>query len=166
MAAGQPPSAPSVLKVEPPSWWAGHTINPVRLLVRGTNLHGARVRATRAGTEAGDVLTNSAGTYAFVNLRVAPDAAPGDYPLTLETTQGNSAIPFEINAPLDPQTNFQGVTRDDVIYLNMPDRFANGDPANDVPAGSPAEANDRKNPRAFHGGDLRGLLNRLPCLKD
>src|SRR2546430_1810822 len=36
---------PQVLKVEPPSWWTGHTINPVRLLIRGTNLRGARVSA-------------------------------------------------------------------------------------------------------------------------
>jgi len=34
---------PTVTKVEPPSWWAGHSINPVRLLVRGTNLKGASV---------------------------------------------------------------------------------------------------------------------------
>src|SRR3712207_7854741 len=38
-------SPPQVLKVEPPNWWAGHSINPVRLLIRGTNLNGARVEA-------------------------------------------------------------------------------------------------------------------------
>ncbi|HXI61278.1 MAG TPA: hypothetical protein VNF70_01160, partial [Pyrinomonadaceae bacterium] len=36
-------NAPQVLKVDPPSWWANHTINPVRLLIKGTNLRGARV---------------------------------------------------------------------------------------------------------------------------
>ena len=33
-----PAGAPHVTKVEPPSWWPGHSINPVRLLVRGTSL--------------------------------------------------------------------------------------------------------------------------------
>jgi len=36
---------PSVTKVDPPSWWAKHSINPVRLLVRGSNLRGAHVRS-------------------------------------------------------------------------------------------------------------------------
>ncbi len=38
-------NSPQISKVEPPNWWAGHTINPVRLLVRGRNLAGARVEA-------------------------------------------------------------------------------------------------------------------------
>jgi glycosidase len=48
----------------------------------------------------------------------------------------------------------------------MPDRFADGDPAINAPASSPAAANDRKNPRAYHGGDLRGVINHLPYLRD
>ncbi len=158
--------APVVNKVEPPSWWAGHTINPVRLLVRGANLHGARVTPTRAGMETSAVVVNPAGTYVFVNVHVNPSATPGDYPLTLETKSGKTSITFRLNTPLDSTTNFQGITTDDVIYLIMPDRFANGDPKNDVPAGAPPAATDRKNPRAFHGGDLRGIINRLPYLKE
>src|SRR6185369_17369913 len=41
--------SPSVSKVDPPSWWAGHTINPVRLLVRGANLRGAQVKSLNPG---------------------------------------------------------------------------------------------------------------------
>src|SRR5215208_3754018 len=39
----------SIDKVEPPSWWAGHTVNPVRLLLRGSNLKGAEVLPPRGG---------------------------------------------------------------------------------------------------------------------
>ena len=45
--------APSVEKVEPPNWWAGHSINPVRVLVRGKNLGGARVEAVGQGIKTG-----------------------------------------------------------------------------------------------------------------
>ena len=165
-AHAQNAPAPSVSKVEPPSWWAAHTVNPVRLLVRGRDLHGARVTSTHRGIETSAVVVNPAGTYVFVSVRISPNAAPGEYPLTLETAGGRTSIPFRLNVPLDPATHFQGITTDDVIYLIMPDRFANGDAANDVPAGAPREATDRKNPRAFHGGDLRGIINRLPYLKD
>jgi glycosidase len=157
---------PAILKVEPPSWWAGHSINPVRLLVRGTNLQGARVTSTRPEMTTSAVVINPAGTYLFVSVQINPAARPGDYPLQLETAAGKTMIPFRLNAPLDAATNFQGITNDDVLYLIMPDRFSNGDTSNDAPAGSPAAANDRKNPRSFHGGDLRGIINRLPYLRE
>ena len=163
-ASAQP--APAVSKVEPPSWWAGHTINPVRLLVRGANLHGARVTATRPETATSAVVVNTAGTYLFVSVHVSPAARPGDYPLRVETAAGRAVVPFRLETPLDAAANFQGVTNDDVIYLIMPDRFSNGDTSNDAPPGSPREAFDRKNSRAFHGGDLRGVINRLPYLKE
>ena len=157
---------PAVTKVEPQSWWAGHTINPVRLLVRGKNLAGARVRPIGPSLQTSDVKVNSRGTYLFVNVRVNPRARPGQYPLQLITPQGSTTIPFALETPLAPDSHFQGITPDDVIYLIMTDRFADGDPSNNVPADAPAAANDRRNPRAFHGGDLRGVINHLPYLKD
>jgi len=153
---------PSVTKVEPPSWWASHTVNPVRLLVRGQNLAGARVRTTKPAIQTSQVLVNRDGTYLLVDVRISPTARPGSYPLTLFTPQGSTTIPFRIEAPLAATTHFQGITTDDVIYLIMPDRFADGDRSNNAPADSPAAANDRKNPRAYHGGDLRGIIDHLP----
>jgi len=47
----------------------------------------------------------------------------------------------------------------------MPDRFANGDPSNDDPAVSRG-LYDRGKPRRYHGGDLQGVIDRLPYLKD
>jgi glycosidase len=164
--AEQARPAPSVLKVEPPSWWAGHSINPVRLLVRGANLDGAHVTTTRAGTSVSAVAINSAGTYLFVSVQINPAAKVGDYPLQLETAYGKTTIPFRLEAPLDAASNFQGITNDDVVYLIMPDRFSNGDTSNDSPASSPIEANDRRNPRAYHGGDLRGIIKHLSYLKE
>ena len=159
-------TATLVTKVEPPSWWAGHSINPVRLLVRGMNLHGARVTSAHGEIVPSAASVNSSGTYLFVSLRIAPTAQPGEYPLAVETAQGRAPLPFRLNPPLSRASNFQGITTDDVIYLVMPDRFANGDQSNDAPAGSPPAANDRRNPRSYHGGDFRGLINRLPYLKD
>ena len=158
--------SPTVSKVEPPSWWAGHTINPVRLLVRGKNLTGARVRGTQQAIQTSDTFVNRDGTYLFVNVNISPTARPGSYPLILETAQGNTTIPFTIESSLDPKTHFQGITTADVIYLIMPDRFSNGDTTNDVPRDSPPAANDRNNPRAYHGGDLRGVINHLSYLKE
>src|SRR6266567_3911145 len=159
-------NAPAIIKVEPPSWWAEHTINPVRVLIQGRNLTGARIRATSSTMQPSNLLINPSGTYLFVDIRVRPGTHPGSYPLLLETLQGKTTIPFTIETPLDAGTNFQGITNADVIYLIMPDRFADGDPANNAPADAPASANDRKNSRAWHGGDLRGIITHLPYFKD
>jgi len=165
-SASSQTNLPSITKVDPPSWWAGHTVNPVRLLIRGKNLTGARVLATRPGTQTSDVLVNRAGTYVFVNVRIGAKARQGSYPLRLVTAHGSIVIPFTIEAALSSTTHFQGITADDVIYLIMPDRFADGDQSNNAPSGAPVAANDRKNSRSYHGGDLRGVINRLPYLKE
>lgn len=154
---------PNVTKVEPPNWWANHTINPVRLLVRGENLQGAKVMG---GFRTGNIRVNDNGTYLFVDVTIPQNTKAGDYPLQLETANGKTTIPFSINKPPDATKNFQGITNDDVIYLIMPDRFANGDTSNDKPKDSPAISNDRNNPRAWHGGDFRGIINRLSYLKE
>lgn len=157
---------PSVTKVDPPSWWSDHAINPVRVLVRGTNLDGARVISPNQAIKVSRVSVNDRGTYVFFDLAIGPKARPGQYDLRLQTANGNSKIPFTIESPLDARTNFQGITTDDVIYLIMIDRFADGDRSNNAPADAPPEANDRDNPRGFHGGDLRGIIDQLPYLKD
>ncbi|HJP93116.1 MAG TPA: alpha-amylase family glycosyl hydrolase [Pyrinomonadaceae bacterium] len=157
---------PSVTKVDPPSWWANHTINPVRLLVHGANLHGARVSSADPALRVSNVSVNERGTYLFADVNVNRAARPGKYSLIAETATGRADIPFSIESPPDSRSNFQGITTDDIIYLIMIDRFADGDPSNDSPTGSPREANDRHNPRGYHGGDLRGIINQLPYLKD
>jgi glycosidase len=60
---------------------------------------------------------------------------------------------------------FQGFSPADVMYLIMLDRFADGDPSNNDPAQSRG-LYDRKNKFYYHGGDLQGVIDRLPYLKE
>jgi len=156
---------PEVLKVEPPNWWAGHSINPVRLLVWGRNLAGARVEAADPAVATGLVRVNERGTYLFVDVSIDPAAPPGPRPLRIITTGGGASVPFEVTAPLERGGRFQGFSSDDVIYLIMPDRFCNGDASNDDPLASRGLL-DRSKARYYHGGDLQGIISRLPYLKD
>lgn len=154
--------APVIEKVDPPNWWPGHSINPVRLLIRGRNLAGATLQCPRL--QCSNVTVNGAGTYAFADVTIAGGVAPGAYPLTLRTARGSAPVRFTVSAPLAAAGRFQGFGPDDVIYLLMPDRFANGNPANDDPAASRGLL-DRAKPRRYHGGDLEGVRQRLPYLK-
>jgi hypothetical protein len=89
----------------------------------------------------------------FVDLTIPAGAPTGSCALRISSPGGTTSAPFAITKPLaDGQ---HGFSPDDVIYLIMPDRFANGDPSNDDPAISRG-LYDRSKPRYYHGGDLAG----------
>ena len=155
---------PEVLKIEPPNWWAGHSINPVRVMIRGRNLAGARVQAIGAGIRVGLARINATGTYALVDVSIAVNAKPGSRTLRITTPAGTTESSFEISASLSPPGRFQGFNTDDVIYLLMPDRFSDGDSSNNDPPQSRG-LYDRSRTRYYHGGDFQGIINRLPYLK-
>lgn len=155
--------APLVTKVDPPSWWPTSTINPVRVMIRGQHLAGARLECPRL--RCGNVSVNAAGTYAFADVEIPRGMASGRYPLRVVTAGGSAEASFELFARVSDRGSYEGFGPNDVMYLLMPDRFANGDPSNDDPARSPG-LTDRNEPRYYHGGDLAGIRQRLPYLKD
>ncbi|MCC7173635.1 MAG: cyclomaltodextrinase N-terminal domain-containing protein [Bryobacterales bacterium] len=158
-------AAPAVSKVEPPNWWVGHTRNPIQLLLTGEDLKGATLTAPSRGFKVETRGASENGRYLFAYLTVGRSVKPGAYRFQIKNASGTAAFEFRLDSLLDPKGRFQGFSSDDVIYLIMPDRFANGDPANDSPAGLERPA-DRKAPGAIHGGDLRGVRERLAYLKD
>jgi glycosidase len=162
------PPAPTVLKVDPPSWWPGHTLNPVRLLVRGRNLQGANVVSPRLDVIPGEIRVNDRGTYLFVSIQIEPGAPPGDAPLKVEARGDGALVPFRLDPPLrsGATAGGRGIGPDDVIELIMIDRFADGDQSRNVPPGSPPAAAGRDKPRGFHGGDLGGIVDHLDYFRD
>jgi len=156
--------APQVSKVEPPNWWIGHSINPVRVLIRGRNLTGARVSNVN-GLDVRGLTTNAAGTNIFIDVEIDPHAKPGVRRLQITTANSSTDAPFEVLQPLPRTGRFQGFSPGDILYLIMLDRFSDGDQSNNEPAQS-AGIYDRQNKFYYHGGDLQGIINHLPYLKD
>src|SRR5262245_9836429 len=93
-------AAPEISKVEPPNWWPGHSINPVRLLMRGRNRTGATVKTSGQGISIGLTRVNAAGTYLFVDVLIDPLASPGSRTLQISTASGSTSATFEITSPL------------------------------------------------------------------
>ncbi len=151
--------SPGVSKVEPPSWWAGHSINPVRIMVRGENFAGVRVASRNPAVRAANLRVNERGDYLFFDAFISKAARPGKYEFELTTPAGRSRVPFEVLPELDARTNFRGISGEDVIYLIMTDRFADGDRSNNKNV-------DRTNPRMWHGGDFKGITAKIPYLKE
>jgi glycosidase len=159
--AGQ---APEILKVDPPSWWTGSTLNPVRLMIHGRNLQNARVNVQGLRIINTPEI-NDGGTYIFVDVFIAPNAPRGQRSLSVTTPRGTARSSFEVLTPLNRAGRFQGFSPSDVMYLIMIDRFADGDPLNNDPPQSRG-IYDRKNKFYYHGGDLQGVIDRLPYLKE
>jgi glycosidase len=62
----------------------------------------------------------------------------------------------------------QRLPEDEVIYFVLPDRFENGDPSNDrggIAGGRLQHGFDPTHTGFYHGGDLRGLINRLDYIQ-
>ena len=158
-AAWASAQAPRVEKVEPPNWWAGHTIDPVRLMVRGSGFAGASISSVSRDLKVSNVRVNPRGDHLFFDVAIASAARPGEYHFDLRAPGGAMKIPFRVSPRLNPRANATSITNDDVIYLIMTDRFADGDAANNKDV-------DRNNPRAWHGGDFKGIAKRIPYLKE
>jgi glycosidase len=155
---------PIVRKIEPPNWWTNFTPE-LMLLLTGENLSGAHVQSTSTGATLLDSEPSPNGHYLFVHLRLSADLPPGSLGLRLVTPAGSASVqlPLSRRAPIDG--HFAGISRDDVIYLIMPDRFADGDRTNDQPSHSTGKY-ERGNPMAYHGGDLHGIREHLGYLHD
>ena len=161
--------SPKIEKVEPPNWYIG--LPGPMLLIKGENLQSAKVAVNARGVQVARVQgqrtesSSDGGHYLFIWLEIAGDAQPGQIPITVTTAQGSTKFELPLTRRRPLSDGFSGFDGNDVIYLIMPDRFADGDPSNDSPATRP-NTFDRANPRAYHGGDLRGITEHLDYLKN
>lgn len=159
---------PTVEKVEPPSWWTNSSIKTVRVMLRGKNLRFDKrvISANTPFLTVSNPKDSENGHYLFFDLKIAENAKPGKYKITIQgiALTDRAEFDFEIFQPLPRTGNYQGFLPDDVIYFLMPDRFADGDSSNNDPAKSKG-LYDRKMGRSYHGGDLQGVINHLDYIK-
>src|SRR2546426_10163360 len=157
-------AGPAVTTVAPPNWWVGLTPE-VMLLLSGHDLEATRVSCNLPTLRVSRTQATAGGNYLFVWLKIGADTRPGTAVCRITAPKGTTSFELPLAARTPTLGKFQGLSQDDVIYLIMRDRFANGDPTNDEPAEAP-RSHDRSKPRAYHGGDLLGIKNHLPYLKD
>ena len=158
------PYAPVVTKIEPPNWWL-HLTPEVMLLLSGRNLQATDVSCNLPKVIVEHTQSSFHGDYLFIWLNLAANDRSGTLLCRITTPRGKTSFELPL-APRQPTIGrFQGLSMSDVLYLIMPDRFADGDLSNAPPPSEPGTY-DRSNPRAYHGGDLRGIQDHLGYLKD
>ncbi len=163
-AQDQSPIAPVVKKSEPPGWWLKLTPE-VLVLLSGQHLQATEVACNLPTLRVTHTESTAAGNYLFVWLKIGADTRSGTVVCRVITAAGDTSFEFPLSTRAPTLRKFQGLSQSDVLYLLMPDRFANGDPTNDEPESAPG-SHDRSKPRAYHGGDLRGIRDHLPYFQE
>jgi len=103
--------------------------------------------------------------YLFADVEIPADAAAGTYYLVFSRDGRSFKYPYEISRRREDSAKRKSFTTADLIYLIMPDRFANGDPLND----STADTEEKADRNAFfgrHGGDIRGIIDHLDYISE
>ncbi len=157
-----------VRRVEPLSWWVGmHT--PLQLLVQGTGISEYDVALESAvgveGVKIREVHKADSPNYLFIDVAVSPDAKPGTYYLVFSKDGESFKRAYEIGERAEGSAQRGSFSSADMVYLIMPDRFANGDPSNDSTPDT-AEKPDRSEFFGRHGGDIRGIIDHLDYIAE
>ena len=155
------------LRIEPLNWWVGMKNTKLQLLVHGKDLKGSEVISKKPGLKIVKVNQADSPNYLFIDCEVAQNAQAGTYPI--ELIKGNQVIhhiDYSLLAREKNSANRPSYTTKDVIYLITPDRFANGDPSNDAAPGFREPNPARSEMYGRHGGDLKGITDRLDYIHD
>lgn len=154
-----------IAKVEPPSWWSGMKTNKLQLMVYGKNLNDCKVYSESKSIKVTKVHKADNPDYLFVDVTINKNAKPGNYRLTFQKDEHKIMIDYPLLKREKTPNRHQGFDTEDVVYLIMPDRFADGDTSNNI---SKKLLNDFKpgDRLGRHGGDLLGIIKQLSYFND
>lgn len=163
--------------VYPPNWWANMEEPALEIMVYEKDIaRYDKVNVTEPGISVEYVKREANPNYLFIGLRISPGTKPCSFKLSFasrDRAQTNHPVLIRkyIDYELLPHPrkgwkNRQQLSQQDLIYLIMPDRFANGDPTNDVVAEMNETHLNRKKFFFRHGGDLQGIIDKLGYLQD
>lgn len=154
-----------IKKTAPEFWWAGMKNPELQILLYGEQISNADVTLTGKGVILKEVVKQESPNYLLLYLDLTEADAQT---LTIRLKQGKklTEIPYELKARVRKGEDIKGFTAEDVLYLIMPDRFANGNQENNIIKGMKESTTDRNNLYARHGGDLQGIANHLTYISD
>ncbi len=157
--------AGDVRKVQPASWWAGIDQAPLQVLLYGHRLADAEPSLSTAAVSIRETVRFANPDYLILYLDIQ-GAAPQTFDILLKKGKRTERVPYELRPRRTGTGYAQGFDAGDVVYLLMPDRFANGNPHNDTVAGLLEKTACRTRPDGRHGGDLEGIMQHLDYFAD
>ncbi len=157
---------PVLQRIEPLFWYSGMNNPEVQLMVYGKNIGKTAVEINHPGVKIKQAHQVENPDYLFLDLVVGKEAQPGKFTIRFKSADNNELqYAYELK-PRNKGIKAQGVGTKDLIYLIMPDRFANGDTGNDVIPGLLDKEIRRDSMYYRHGGDLKGIISKLDYLQE
>jgi glycosidase len=151
----------TIKHLEPLSWWVGMQHPELQLMVHGDNISSLTPEINYAGVTLVNTEKSDNKNYLFINLKISDAAKPGIF--TISFKEGDKVF-VKANYRLDARAKNSaqriGFSAKDAIYLLVPDRFANSNPANDSRP-DVIEVANRNNSNGRHGGDIQGMQKQL-----
>ena len=159
-------ATPNVTRIDPTNWFADMQDPTLQLMVYGKDIKFADITTDYPNVKIDSLVRLDSPNYLLVYLNLK-GAKPGEVTLTFSNKNGKKTTKkFQLKAREMAGADRKGFDISDVLYMLMPDRFANGNPKNDVIKGMEDQLCDRNEPSLRHGGDLEGLRQHLDYFTD
>ena len=146
--------------IEPTNWYVEMNDPSVQLMVYGQGIRDAEVTIDYAGVTIDSLVRLDSPNYLLIYLNTR-GAKPGTMEMTFKQGRNKKVVQYQLLAREMSGDMRKGFTNADVLYMLMPDRFADGNPANNQIPGMEAYKNDRTKPSLRHGGDIEGIRQHL-----
>ena len=159
-------ATPNVTRIDPTNWFTDMQDPTLQLMVYGKDIKFADVTTDYPNVKIDSLVRLDSPNYLLVYLNLK-GAKPGEVTLTFSNKNGKKTTKkFQLKTREMAGADRKGFNISDVLYMLMPDRFANGNPKNDVIKGMEDQLCDRNEPSLRHGGDLEGLRQHLDYFTD
>ena len=153
-------AAVKIDRIEPTDWYVGLKDASLQLMVYGKDIKTADVTTDYPGVKIDSLVRLDSPNYLLVYMNVK-DAQPGTMTLLFQQGKQKKKVDYTLKAREMKGEDRKGFSNADVLYMLMPDRFANGCPENDNIKMKNAYKTDRTQPSLRHGGDMEGIRKNL-----
>ena len=160
-------AASPIVRIDPPNWWTDMRDNNLQLCIYGKDIAKYELSTTYPGFRIFKVNKVENPNYLFVDCIIDRGLTKaGDVQLKFSNAQRSFTHSYSLREKNRSQNRIQGYDSRDLVYLIMPDRFANGNPANDSIKDTRECAVNRDSMFYRHGGDIKGVIDHLDYIKD
>lgn len=155
-----------ITEVNPPSWWTQMANSELQIMVHAQNIAKTIPTLDFDGVKIKSHASLDNPNYMFINLEISPKLEKATISIKfMKDGEEKTNLDYVLNSRRENSAKRQGYNSSDVIYLIMPDRFANGDPSNDE-TNNTKEGLNRKDKNGRHGGDIQGVIDNLDYIAD
>lgn len=153
-------AAVKIDRVEPTDWYVGMKDPSLQLMVYGEGIREAQVSTDYPGVRVDSLVRLDSPNYLLVYLDLS-GAQPGEMKLRFTMGKSKKDVSYRLKARAMAGEERKGFSNADVLYMLMPDRFAQGKDHKAQVKGMNPYVEDRSKPSLRHGGDLRGIRDHL-----